>query len=359
MIRQLFSELSAIGEFQVDHLPFNFSLSFSNLRRLSFHKLFEVLRVWSRMIGLRCGGPVDLLWYPAGGPQTVPVIRDILLLPVLSAFAKKTVIHFHAAGIADRLGQKPGLLGNLLRLATSRANMAIVMTKFNRRDPEALGIHRIKILPHRMDDANPSGLLPESKRDSANFLYVGHLYDQKGTPQLLRAFSRVIKLHPEAHLTLIGDYLSPFSEFACRAMLKSLELEQHVTLAGVKIGTEKDAFFRRSNCFVFPTVAPYESFGLVLIEAMMWALPIVATNWRGNRDVLGAEPGGICFDPDPPLDASIEKALLEFLREPDRWSAWGEANRQCYVEFFRTENTDLRYRSLLAALLNAREDLDT
>ena len=45
---------------------------------------------------------------------------------------------------------------------------------------------------------------------------------------------------------------------------------------GFVAGEEKRRLFRESDCFCFPTYYPAESFGIVVIEAMAFELPVVA-----------------------------------------------------------------------------------
>lgn len=307
MIQRIFDELSADPGWRAVHLPFYFTLSFHNVRKFRVGKIIELLAVWIRFFRLVINhGPPDLLLYPSGGPQTVPVIRDILLLPLFCAFSRKVVVQFHAAGVSNRLGAKAGPLERLLGLAYRNVAAAIVMTDFNRCDPLSLGIRNIHVIPHRLPDENPEAKLPDYRafldgqsairnpQSSFNILYAGHLCDLKGTPQLIESFGAIADRFPSARLILMGEFLPPYSQEECRNRCRELGIEDRVEITGVLHRENKAAKFRAAHLFVFPSVAPYESFGLVLVEAMMWGLPIVATDWRGNRDVAGPDA---CYCP--------------------------------------------------------------
>jgi glycosyltransferase involved in cell wall biosynthesis len=99
----------------------------------------------------------------------------------------------------------------------------------------------------------------------------------------------------------------------------------------VLTGRAKNEAFGRADLFAFPSVAPYESFGLVLIEAMAWGLPIVASDWRGNREVLTPEAGAIFFPVSPSPAGDLEAAFEEALSRRDEWADWGEANRRIFT----------------------------
>lgn len=399
MIQRILGEMSSDTRWQTVHLPFFFTPSFQSVRKFRFAKIAELVAVWVRFLRLvhRHGRP-DVLLYPSGGPQTVPVIRDILLLPLFCLLSRKVVVQFHAAGIADRLTSKSGILERLLKAAYRNVAGAIVMTNFNRCDPESLGIEKIDVIPHRLPDENPNGHLPEyggwekveSEKQKAendapadqkstiqnqpatsearpgspsaisnpappfNILYAGHLYELKGTPQLVEAFAEIAPLYPGARLVLMGEFLPPYSEAECRARCEELGIGGRVDILGVLQGEKKAAQFRAAHLFVFPSVAPYESFGLVMAEAMMWGLPIIATDWRGNRDVAG--PDALYAIVGDSLPQDLTARMREAMAQPAELTTMSTASRRRFEEEYRLDPTQSDYRQWMGKLLMLRED---
>ncbi len=376
MIQRIVDELSGDERWHTVHLPFYFTPSFQTVRRFRFAKITELFAVWWRFLRIvtKFGRP-DLLLYPSGGPQTVPVVRDILLLPLLCFLSKHVVVQFHAAGVAERLAASNGVIERLLRLAYRHVGGAIVMTKFNRRDPEAFGIREIAVIPHRLPDENPEAYLPDfsgfekaesgkQKVESAvnvpslpashhspflTIIYAGHLYDLKGTPQLVDAFAEIASAYPATRLVLMGEFLPPYTEAACRARCAELGIADRVEITGVLRGEKKAAQFRAAHLFVFPSVAPYESFGLVLAEAMMWGLPIVATDWRGNRDV--AEQVAIFAPVEGDLARNLAVSLAESLNQIICNSARAQDSRARFEKMFRLAADQSDYRNEVDRML--------
>lgn len=352
MIQKAVAQFTRCEDFESVHLPFFFTPDVKRARQGSFDKVLELILVVGRLTRIRGAGPIDLLLYPVGGPQRVPMIRDLLLLPWILMASRRVVLHFHAAGIADRLHNgSDQRWARLLAAVYRRAFAAIVMTDFNKRDPEAIGIKRILVVPHRIEDPFDAGLL--RREDSATrLLYVGHLCADKGTPQLLEAFTAVRKSFPELELDLVGECLPPFTPFDLDNLVDGLQIRSHMYIRGVLSGREKAEAFAAANVFIFPSVAPYESFGLVLVEAMAWRLPIVATKWRGNYDVLTPRAGAICFPVSSTLAEDIATALEQAIQQRDKWIEWGRINRSIFEQRYSEDGARNWLAEPILSLLN-------
>ncbi len=338
MIRHAVSQFAKSAECTAVHLPFYFTPEVESARKGGINKLTELINVLARFARIRLTGEIDLLLFPVGGPQSVPMIRDILLLPWLLLFSRRVILHFHAAGIAEQL-RRGNVLARIVSAVYRRAFAAVVMTHFNRQDPATIGITRVLIVPHRIPDEFDPAVLRRDTSATTRVLYVGHLCEEKGTPQLLQAFATLRRNYPDLRLELVGECLPPFTLSRLEQLIHSLELRDDVQVPGVLTGRAKAEAFGRAQLFLFPSVASYESFGLVLIEAMSWKLPIVATKWRGNAEVLTDHCGGIVFPVDD-LSANIRLALDQALQRRVKWKEWGEANRAIFEQRYAERADD-------------------
>jgi len=98
-------------------------------------------------------------------------------------------------------------------------------------------------------------------------------------------------------LDLAGEFIGAdekkvFNEWLNSPLLRSAEKKAgHPLLIhhGFVHGSTKNKLFQESHLFCFPTHYPAESFGLVVLEAMAWGLPIITTKWHALPEILGAE----------------------------------------------------------------------
>ena len=79
-----------------------------------------------------------------------------------------------------------------------------------------------------------------------------------------------------------------------------------------------------SNVLLLPSET--ESFGLVALEAMSCAVPVVASKRGGLPEVVQDGETGLLFDPHDV--AGMSEAVIALLDNPDRARAMGEAGRR-------------------------------
>jgi len=148
-----------------------------------------------------------------------------------------------------------------------------------------------------------------ANNDYANrrILFVGSDWVRKGGPQLAEAFREVLRVFPDAHLTIAGAR-------------PQLALPNCTVLGNVPID-ELSAQFAQSSIFCLPTLL--EPFGIVVLEAMLHRLPVVATSEGALPDMVR---DGVTGRIVPPGDApQLAKALIELLQDPQRCRQFGEA----------------------------------
>lgn len=310
--------------------------------------MIEVMRVWCRALLASVHGRFAVAIYPVGGAALFPAFRDLLVLPLFRLLADRVVLHFHAGGHADAWAEGAGLVAALAKRIYRRADLAVVMTAFNARDPAFLGIPRVEVIPHRVEDSFDRSLVTREP-DGMVMIYLGHIREEKGFPELLEAFAEVSIRYPRLELRIAGDIVSPLSDHGLVALTKNLGIEDRVTFLGPLLGEAKWGALGAANLMVFPSRAPTETFGLVMVEAMMWELPLVASDWRGNREVAG-ENGGILFDVAPNFTDQLAVALNRAIDRRDQWAHWGLVNRQRFLNQFDAKSGGFGLNELLRGL---------
>jgi glycosyltransferase involved in cell wall biosynthesis len=191
-------------------------------------------------------------------------------------------------------------------------------------------------LPQEPSDPDPAAAGIQA--DAPLALAVGRLIEQKDHATLLRAFARVQTDLPEARLAILGA--GPL-EGELRALAAELGLGEAVVLPG---RTAIRDWLERADVFVH--TSRWEGFGIVLLEAMLASLPIVATSVSAIPEVVvPGETGALVAAGDV---EGLARELLRLLADPELARRLGEAGlRRARAEFsvaHMTEQTLEVYR---------------
>lgn len=138
-------------------------------------------------------------------------------------------------------------------------------------------------------------------------LSVGRLIDAtKGQSDLIRAFAGFAQTHPDFHLVFLGEGPS-LPDLS--ALARALGVSDTVHFPGY----QRDPWSFYSRAAIFAHTARHEAFGNVIVEALSFGLPVVATDCLGPREILGKEFGWIVGRGDV---QAIEIALKEAASRP-------------------------------------------
>lgn len=151
------------------------------------------------------------------------------------------------------------------------------------------------------DFLNEAPAAPDA--DSIQLLTVARLSQQKGLPLLIDACSRLRDDGAQFNLTIVGygDMRRGLEE-----KIRELELEDRVSLAGIKSSDEIRELLREARVFVLPSFA--EGLPVVLMEALALGTPVIATEIAGIPELVDDECGWL-------IPAGSETALVEALRK--------------------------------------------
>lgn len=154
--------------------------------------------------------------------------------------------------------------------------------------------------------------LPAS--EAREVLYVGQLIRGKGVDLLLQAAAR---LRGEFRLTVIGD-----GNARASLEVQAARLDVPARFVGWVPQAELSSWYQRARVTVVPSRWP-EPYGLVGLEAMSFARPVVAFNVGGIADwLVDGETGFLVPEQDVSLFAAAVQRLLD---DPERASRMGLA----------------------------------
>ena len=145
-------------------------------------------------------------------------------------------------------------------------------------------------------------------------IYVAELIKRKNQCMAIESMKELVKENSKYKLLLVGkdSYNGKYQE-----LVKKLNLEKSVVFAGYRKDVPK--LMKMSDICISTSVQ--EGLPVNLIEATMCSLPIVATNCRGNRDVVSETNNGIIVSLND---------INEFVNEISKIQLNNKANAKVY-----------------------------
>lgn len=158
----------------------------------------------------------------------------------------------------------------------------------------------------------PATALPPARAPGTplELLFVGRLVERKGVHVLLDALAGVGGA-PPTRLTIVGD--GP-ERGALEARAASLGVAKRVEFTGFVPADELQVRFAACDAFVLPAVTDAkgdtEGLGVVLLEAMGYARPVIASAAGGIVDIVRDSQNGLLV---PPGDAAALAGAIRAL----------------------------------------------
>jgi glycosyltransferase involved in cell wall biosynthesis len=174
---------------------------------------------------------------------------------------------------------------------------------------------------------------------------VARLTAQKGHTTLLRAMPEVIRQFPATQLVVVGDGELRWELQQCA---HQLGIGRHVHFLGYCDNAA--AMMPGFDVFVHPS--RWEGFGLVFLEAMAAALPVVATQLGSIPEIIQHGQSGLLV----PVDdvQALSKALLTLIKDRQLAQSMGQVGRRRLEEKFTLAAMIERTCAVYARLLSDR-----
>ena len=258
-------------------------------------------------------------------------MTPVTCIAVLAMATAPIVVTHHASGdLGYMKGAKPvlGFLANRIdkRLAVSE----------RARDSAARWLPGdYEIVPNGVlipDTADPSG-----REHTVTF--AGRQETRKGLQVLLRAWPEIHR-RTGARLQVCGA-----DPLAVRLLLTRLRLrDDAIDILGFLSQEELTSLLTRTKVLIAPSLGG-ESFGMVLTRAYACALPVIASDIPGYREVLTPE-AAVSVPPDDA--AALAEATISLLGDESRRVGMGAAGRQVAVQRYAWSDIAARLEGIYA-----------
>ncbi|MBI3732225.1 MAG: glycosyltransferase family 4 protein [Chloroflexi bacterium] len=268
---------------------------------------------------IRQVGPVDIIhahdWLVA---QSAIALKHRYKVPLLATFHATE----RGRGRGNLAGATPRAIAHIEWQLTYEAWRVITVSRHMASELQeyfSLPRDKLDIIPNGIDKRLFDGLEPTdltafreqyAQAHEAIVFNVGRLVPEKGGHLLVDAAAHVVAERPATRFVVAG---SGGLLDTLRARAAGLGLASRVTFAGFVSNRDRNALYKVADCAVFPSL--YEPFGIVALEAMAAACPVVAANTGGLAEVVQHLDTGWLVRPDS-VEA-LADGILQTLKDPD------------------------------------------
>jgi len=202
-------------------------------------------------------------------------------------------------------------------------------------------IDRIRVVPYGIEAVDEQEIRPfPSHRPPTKLtvLYVGRLEKRKGIQDLFAAIPKVLRQLPHVEFVIAGADNSQSDGFKRKTGLnypayfrkRHPELTANVHFLGEVSEEKLHSLYQSCHLFVAPSL--YESFGLIYLEAMNYAKPVIGCRAGGIPEVVDDGVTGRLVDPESP--EQLAEAIVTLLQSPRMLYEYGVAGRQRLLDRF-------------------------
>ncbi len=197
---------------------------------------------------------------------------------------------------------------------------------------------RAHIAPLGLDDERDAPAIappPPAQGTDQRLLFVGRLESRKGIDVLLGIAPALLARHPRLHIDIVGNDAIPGTDGTTpRARFDSdpahAAIRARVAFHGQVPQPALRGFYRACDMFVAPS--RFESFGLIFVEAMMFARAAIGCHAGGMPEVIAEGETGLLAEPGDPV--SLSACISRLLDDPALRARMGQAGRTRYEHRF-------------------------
>ncbi len=256
----------------------------------------------------------------------------------------KLVLHFHGACLLLAAKFKP--IAPFLRFCLRRAHGVVSNSSFT----AGLVTNLMPVEQSVIAFGSPltGDPLPPAANKVKIILTVGRVVERKGIAYLLRALPR-IAASMDVKVAIVGKG-DPKIEADLRAIAEELKLGDRVVFAGKVPEADLIAWYQSCDVFCLPAIVDSqgetEGLGVVLLEALNYARPVVASNVGGIPDIIkDGRTGLLCPEKD---SVALADTLLRLLRDPELGATLGRQGRELVRKEFSWEHIDSLWEEFYA-----------
>ena len=268
---------------------------------------------------------------------------------LFGALFKKKIIIFteHGRFYPDVSSLKRRIINPILQIKTSAITAISSATKDALVEYENFSNSKIEVIYNGIADTNIKAA-PEIRKSlglsdsDLVFGTISRLDPIKNHSMMIRAYAKILKLHPNIKLLIVGD--GP-QRAETERLITELGLSEKIILTGFQ--SKPQEYLALMDVFLLPSFS--EGTSMTLLEAMCFGKPSIATAVGGTPEILEQDRTGLLISNND--EQALTAAMTKMITDLGLRLRLGEEARAAYCRKFTVGNMASNYEALYKRLL--------
>jgi len=296
---------------RIDRIILGQSISsdFNNLGRISVKKLFQVLSNYLILTKTLLKNKEIKHVYFSISPYGSAFIKDFFSICIIKFFKKEILFHLHGKGMREWSGNSK--VKKWIYRKTFKSSNVICLAKELVFDVQYLSPKKIYIVPNGIEElVTLKDIKNRITNSIPNIVFLSNFIIDKGILVTLKALSELkCNFNSEFTFSIVGKNHDITAD-QIKSICRDLDILQELIYIGPLYDKEKFDHLLNSDILVFPTYYKNETFGLVLLEAMQCALPVITCGEGGIPSVVDNRKSGFIVNSNDSKDLCEKLDLL-------------------------------------------------
>ena len=280
-----------------------------------------------------------------------PFYKDFITVMMLKIMGRKIVMHFHNKGVATRQNR---WLDNWLYRRYFKGVKLILLAEALYEDVKRyVKREDVFVCPNAIPAISNTNGVTVNSNHVPHILWLTNIMKTKGIMEYLSALKILKDKGVTFKADFVGGLTKEMSGEEFDEALAAMGLKGCCAYFGPKYADDKYVFFRQADVFVLPSYT--EAFPVSILEAMQFALPVVASNVGGvSAEVEDGVNGYLLGDKRPimlntfrPNPHEIADKIEFLLTDSALRQRMGEAGREKFEKEFTLEVFEKRMAEIL------------
>lgn len=302
-------------EFDCRFIKIKSSDTIGDIGKVNFKKIYFVIELFFKILFTVLVFRPNKIYFTAS-IKGVAFYRDVLLSTIWKFYKLfipcEVFYHYHTKGIKEFVKNPRNL--KLTKFFLKDISLVLLSPKLENDFEDVKTYKKVLFLPNGVENNYDENTFENyvSKKDFSklNILYLSNMIKSKGYFEVLKLANN--HKNQNIHFHFAGGWQNQEDEKEFFDFIKNNQLENIVTFHGFVNGIQKKELFENSQLLIFPTRYELESFGLVIIEAFSYGLPVLSTD-EGSIPYIIDNKSGIFIDDLEKLNLAFEDMKKNYI----------------------------------------------